>query len=78
MDLGKVREQVGHKLVLVGNLDVSHLLVNGSREEIELAVKKAIRDAAVSYRPPTLISAWTRLEWMTEATLEHGKYPIAV
>ncbi len=30
MDLGKVREQVGHKLALVGNLDVSYLLVRGT------------------------------------------------
>jgi uroporphyrinogen-III decarboxylase len=84
MDLGRVREQVGHKLVLVGNLDVSHLLVNGSREEIELAVKKAIWDAAEG--GGYILSAShshqcvdpTRLKWMIEATLEHGKYPITV
>ena len=84
MDLGRVREQVGHELVLVGNLDVSHLLVHGSWEEIELAVKKAIRDAAEG--GGYILSAShshqcvdpTRLEWMIEATLEHGKYPITV
>ena len=42
MDLGRVRDQVGHELVLIGNLDVSHLLVKGSRREIEDAVKKRL------------------------------------
>jgi len=46
MDLGKVREQVGHKLVLIGNLDVSYLMVRGTRQEIEDAVQKAIKAAA--------------------------------
>ena len=46
VELGKVREMVGHRLVLIGNLDVSYLLVRGTREEIEDAVKQAIRDAA--------------------------------
>ena len=32
MELAKVRELVGHKLVLIGNLDVSRLLVRGTRE----------------------------------------------
>jgi len=64
MDLGKVREQVGHKLVLIGNLDVSYLVVKGTQQEVEDAVKKAIRDAArgggTSSRRHTLIRRWTR------------------
>jgi len=75
---------VGHKLVLVGNLDVAYLLVRGTREEVEVAVKQAIKDAAkgggyilspshshTSVHP-------TRLEWMIEAAHKHGKYPITV
>jgi len=84
MDLGKVREQVGHKLVLIGNLDVSHLLVRGSREEVEGAVKKAIQDAApgggyilsAAHSHPQIDG--TRLKWMVEATHKYGKYPIAI
>jgi uroporphyrinogen decarboxylase len=82
MDLGKVREQVGHRLALVGNLDVSHLLVKGSRQEIEEAVRKAIRDAAsgggyilsASHSHPGVDA--TRLEWMVEAAHRHGEYPL--
>jgi hypothetical protein len=84
MDLGKVRERVGHKLVLVGNLDVSHLLVHGTREEIDAAVIQAIRAAAPGggyILSPSHSHAGvdsTRLQWMVEAAHEHGRYPIRV
>lgn len=84
MDLAKVREQVGHKLVLVGNLDVSHLLVRGTREEIEEAVKSAIRAAAkgggyilAPSHSHALVDA-TRLQWMVEAAHRWGRYPISI
>ena len=83
MDLGRVREQVGHDLVLVGNLDVSHLLVEGSREEVEEAVKKAIGDAAEGggyiLAPSHSHAAVdpTRLAWMVEAAHRYGGYPIS-
>ena len=84
MDLGKVREQVGHTLVLVGNLDVSYLLVRGTYEEIEDAVKKAIRDAAKGggyilspSHSHTSVDP-TRLKWMVEAAHKYGKYPISL
>ncbi len=82
MDLARVREQVGHDLVLVGNLDVSHLLVRGSREEIEAAVRKAISAAAPgggyilsACHSHPFVDA-TRLAWMVEAAHRWGKYPI--
>ena len=84
MELGRVREQVGHKLVLVGNLDVSYLLVRGTREEVEDAVKKAIRDAAkgggyiLSQSHTHSAVDPTRLAWMIEAVHKYGKYPITV
>ncbi len=84
MELGKVREMIGHKLVLVGNLDVSYLMVKGTRQEIEDAVKKALRDAAprggymlsTSHSHPLVDP--TRLKWMVEAAHEFGRYPIRV
>ena len=84
MELGKVREQAGHKLVLIGNLDVSYLLVKGTQQEIDDAVKKAIRDAAKG--GGYILSAChshpyvdpKRLEWMVEAAHKHGEYPISI
>ena len=84
MELSKVREQVGHDLVLIGNLDVSHLLVRGTREEVEDAVKRAIRDAArgggyilsAAHSHPFIDPE--RLRWMVEAAHTHGRYPISL
>jgi len=84
MDLARVREQVGHDLVLIGNLDVSHLLVRGSRREVEAAVKKAIGDAArgggyvlsAAHSHPFVDPQ--RLRWMVEAAHRYGRYPISI
>lgn len=84
MELGKVREMVGHDLVLVGNLDVSYLLVRGSKKEVRDAVKKAIKDAAKGggfILSPTHNHAAvdpTRLQWLVEAAHEFGTYPLQV
>lgn len=83
MDLATVREQVGHKLVLVGNLDVSHLLVKGSRDEVEAAVKQAIQAAGRGggyILSPSHSHAFvdaTRLQWMVEAAHRWGRYPLS-
>jgi len=82
MELARVREQVGHKLVLIGNLDVSHLLVKGTRAEVDAAVRKAIRDAghgggyilSAAHSHPFVDAE--RLGWMVEAAHEHGRYPL--
>jgi hypothetical protein len=84
MELGKVREQVGHKLVLVGNLDVSYLLVRGTKEEVEDAVKKSIKDVAKGggyiLSPSTAHVSVDpmRLKWMIDAAHKYGKYPINI
>ena len=83
MELGRVREQVGHRLALVGNLDVSYLLVRGTREEIEDAVRKAIREAAggggyiLSQSHTHAAVDPIRLEWMIDAAHRYGKYPVS-
>ncbi|MDP6979338.1 MAG: uroporphyrinogen decarboxylase family protein [Myxococcota bacterium] len=84
MELARVREQVGHKLALIGNLDVSHLLVSGTRAEVDAAVKKAIHDAgrgggyilSAAHSHPFVDAE--RLEWMLEAAHEYGRYPLQV
>lgn len=82
MDLAKVRAAVGRRLVLVGNLDVSHLLVQGSREEIDGAVREAIRAAgrgggyilSAAHSHPFVDPK--RLRWMVEAAHRWGTYPL--
>ncbi len=84
MDAGKVREQVGHQLVLVGNLDVSYLLVRGTKEEIEAEVKNCIKKAAKG--GGYILSAChshpyvdpERMKWMIDAAHRYGKYPITL
>jgi uroporphyrinogen-III decarboxylase len=84
MELATVRERVGHRLVLIGNLDVSYLLVRGTRQEVEEAVKQAIRAAAAgggyvlsaSHSHPDVDPE--RLAWMVEAAHRYGRYPISV
>ncbi|MDO8585719.1 MAG: uroporphyrinogen decarboxylase family protein [Armatimonadota bacterium] len=45
MDLRTVKRLVGDKVCIVGNIDCGHLLSNGSPEEVEAAVIRAIQDA---------------------------------
>ncbi|MCP4760372.1 MAG: hypothetical protein GY870_01240 [archaeon] len=84
MELKKVRDQVGHKLILIGNLDVSYLLVQGTKDEIEMAVKNAIRDAGPGggYILSTCHSHGkvdpVRLKWMVEFAKKYGEYPIKI
>jgi uroporphyrinogen decarboxylase len=46
MDLKKVKEHCGDKVCLLGNIDCSELLPWGTEDEVERAVKKAVKDAA--------------------------------
>lgn len=46
MDLKTVKRLVGDRVCLVGNIDCSYLLTNGTPEEVERAVRQAIEDAA--------------------------------
>ena len=46
MDLGRLKESVGDRLCLIGNLSVTEVLPNGSTDEVEAAVIAAIEAAA--------------------------------
>jgi uroporphyrinogen decarboxylase len=84
MELAEVKEMIGERMALVGNIDVSHILVDGSREEVTGAVKQAIHDAgegggyilAPNHSHGTV--SVERLRWMLEAAHEYGKYPLTV
>ena len=72
-DLAAAREKVGDKLCIIGNIDISHVLVDGTREEVEDAVEKAVRDSAGGgfILAPTHTSAEISIRntrWMLEAS----------
>jgi uroporphyrinogen decarboxylase len=82
MDLAKIKKQVGDKLCLLGNIDISYTLSKGSQKEVEAAVKKAIEIAGPGggfMVSSTNIHPAVRpenLRWMIEATKKYGAYPI--
>ena len=45
MEMAKVKQLVGDRVCLVGNIDCAHLLPNGTVEEVRAAVRQAIADA---------------------------------
>lgn len=46
MELKKVKELMGHKVCITGNIDCAHLLPHGRPEQVRAAVRQAIADAA--------------------------------
>jgi uroporphyrinogen decarboxylase len=84
MELARVKEMIGERMALVGNIDVSHVLVDGSSEEVSDAVRQAIHDAgggggyilAPNHSHGTV--SVERLRWMLEAAHEYGSYPLEV
>jgi len=46
MELKKVKQLVGDKVCLTGNIDCAHLLPFGTVEQVRMAVRQAIADAA--------------------------------
>ncbi|RJP33452.1 MAG: hypothetical protein C4536_04265 [Actinobacteria bacterium] len=84
MELAEVKEMVGGRMALVGNIDVSHVLVDGSREEVRESVRQAIHDAgagggyilAPNHSHGTV--SVERLRWMMEAAHAYGRYPLTV
>ena len=82
VDLALVKKKVGDKLCLMGNIDVAHDLVYGTKEEVYNSVKYAIKTAgpgggfivsAANMHPGVKVD---NLKWMVEATKEFGNYPI--
>jgi len=82
MDLVTAKETVGERMCLIGNLDITHILVDASRDEVFAAVRQAIADAArgggfilaPDHSHPGI--SVERLRWMVEAAEEYGRYPI--
>ena len=82
VDLALVKKKVGDKLCLMGNIDVAHTLVYGTKQEVYDSVKYAIKTAgfgggfivsAANMHPAIKVQ---NLRWMIEATHEFGNYPL--
>ncbi|MBD3197127.1 MAG: hypothetical protein GF317_18880 [Candidatus Lokiarchaeota archaeon] len=79
-----VKRKVGKQLCLLGNIDVSHVLVKGTKQEVFEAVKRAIKIAgpqggfiisAANMHPHVQVE---NLKWMVEATRKYGEYPLKI
>jgi uroporphyrinogen decarboxylase len=83
MELSTAKELVGNRMCLIGNLDITHILVDASRDEVLEAVRQAISDAgrgggyilAPDHSHPGI--SVERLRWMVEAAHKYGGYPLA-
>ncbi len=82
VDIGKVKDKYGDRLCLLGNIDITRILVDASRDEVFAEVRERIRAAAPgggyilaptnSHKDMTM----RNYRWMVEAAREYGVYPI--
>lgn len=79
VELKRAKEIIGDRLCLLGNVDVTHILVDASREEVFEAVRQSIEDAGgasggyivapTNSHPEVSVR---NLRWMIEAVKEYG------
>lgn len=83
MDIGEIKEKYGHKIAVVGNVDCSHVLPRGNKEEIVEAVKETI--AKASPGGGHILSSSNSIhpgvkpenyKYMLEAARDYGQYPL--
>jgi len=83
MDIGEVKEKYGDRICLVGNVDCSELLPNGTKEDVIEAVKETISKASPggghiitsssSIHPAVKPENY---KYMIDAVKKYGKYPL--
>jgi uroporphyrinogen decarboxylase len=78
VELKKAKEMIGNRLCLLGNLDVTHILVDATKDEVFEAVKQSLEDAGAgggyilaptNSHPDISVQ---RLRWMLEAVEKYG------
>ena len=78
VELARAKEIAAGRICLLGNIDVTHILVDASRDEVFEAVRQAIEDAGTgggyivaptNSHPQMSVQ---RLRWMIEATRQYG------
>jgi uroporphyrinogen decarboxylase len=85
MDLGEVKEEYGHRVCLVGNVDCAYTLTWGTLEEVREDVKRCVRQAArgggyICMSSNSIHSAVKPENYveMVKAIREYGEYPILI
>jgi len=84
VELARAKEMVGDRLCLIGNLDITHILLDADKEEVYEAVRRAIQDAGrgggyiLSPTNSLPEMGLERLRWMLEAVEKYGHYPLEV
>lgn len=80
VELKKAKEMVGDRICLIGNVDVTHILVDATREEVFEAVRQSIADAGAGggyiVAPTNSHPGMSvrNLRWMIEAVHQYGVY----
>jgi hypothetical protein len=83
VELARVKEMAGDRLCLLGNLDITHILVDATKKEVYEAVRSSILQAGrgggyilspTNSHPSMNVE---HLSWMLEAVEEFGGYPLA-
>lgn len=85
MDIKELKEKIGDRVCLIGNIDLGYTLTRGTPEEVDEEVKQRIREIApgggyclgssnsVPYYVPV-----RNYRAMAEAALKYGSYPVSV
>ncbi len=82
VELAQAKEIIGDRLCLIGNIDVTHILVSATKEEVFETVHRAIQDAGKAggyiLGPTNSHPGMTvrNLRWMVEAVEKYGRYPL--
>lgn len=85
MDIVELKEKVGDKLCLIGNIDLGYTLTRGTPEEVEKEVKERIRTVGPGggycVGSSNTVTHYVPLEnyiAMVEATRKYGSYPLSL
>jgi len=83
MDIVETKQQVGHKLCLIGNIDLAYTLTRGTPQEVEEEVKLRIKQVGPgggycvsSANSVTEYVPLANFNAMREAVFKYGNYPI--
>lgn len=83
MDLGELKEKLGHRLCFLGAIDLGEVLTRGDPTVVDEAVRQRIRDTApgggYGVGSSNTVAHWVPMEnyvAMLVAARKYGQYPI--